>query len=56
MKRPSMRIGWPVAQAQGHNLGAVFQIAGDWQLLVEARRGEFESLDQTLSIPIRKGS
>ncbi len=37
-------------------LGAVFQISGDWQLLVEARRGEFESLDQTLSVPIRKGS
>jgi len=33
---------------------AVFPIAGDWQLRIEARRGEFESLTQTLSIPIRK--
>jgi copper transport protein len=29
-------------------------IPGDWQLTVEARRGEFESLRRTLSVPIRK--
>jgi copper transport protein len=29
-------------------------IAGNWQLVVEARRGEFESLRKTVSVPIRK--
>ncbi len=35
--------------------GAVFPIAGDWQLRIEGRRGEFESLTQTIPVPIRKG-
>jgi copper transport protein len=36
-------------------LGAAFPIAGDWQLSIEARRGDFDSFDKTLSVPIRKG-
>ena len=42
--------------APGHFavLGAHLALAGDWQLRLEARRGEFESLTQTVSIPIRK--
>ncbi len=35
--------------------GATFPIPGDWQLTIEARRGEFQSLTTTVSIPIRKG-
>jgi copper transport protein len=44
--------------APGHFavLGAHLALAGDWQLRIEARRGEFESLTQTVSIPIRKDS
>jgi copper transport protein len=34
--------------------GAQLALAGDWQLLVQARRGEFESLSATVSVPIRK--
>jgi copper transport protein len=33
---------------------AQLAIAGDWQLRVEARRGEFELLTQNVSVPIRK--
>ena len=36
--------------------GATFPFAGDWQLTIEARRGEFEALTQTITVPIRKGS
>jgi len=35
--------------------GATFPIAGDWRLTIEARRGEFQSLTQTVSVPIREG-
>jgi copper transport protein len=35
--------------------GAVFPLPGDWQVTIEARRGEFQSLTQTVSVPIRKG-
>ena len=44
--------------APGHFavLSAHLALAGDWQLRLEARRGEFESLTQTVSIPIRKDS
>jgi copper transport protein len=35
--------------------GATFPYAGDWQLTIEARRGEFEALTQTITVPIRKG-
>jgi copper transport protein len=34
---------------------AVFPLPGDWQVTIEARRGKFESLTQTISVPIRKG-
>jgi copper transport protein len=34
--------------------GAQLTIAGDWQLRIEARRGEFEVLTQTVSVPIRE--
>ena len=37
-------------------LGATFPIAGTWQLLVETRRGDFDSYETTLSVPIRKAS
>jgi copper transport protein len=36
--------------------GAQLALAGDWQLGVEARRGEFESLTASVSVPIRKES
>ena len=35
--------------------GATFPYAGDWQLTIEARRGEFEALTQTITVPIRRG-
>jgi copper transport protein len=35
--------------------GATFPQPGDWQVTLEARRGRFESLTQTISVPIRKG-
>jgi copper transport protein len=34
--------------------GAQLALAGDWQLRVEARRGEFEALTTTVSVPVRK--
>ena len=37
-------------------LGAAFPIAGSWQLMVEARRGDFDSYSTSLSVPIRKAS
>ncbi|HEX2433732.1 MAG TPA: FixH family protein, partial [Gaiellaceae bacterium] len=42
--------------APGHYTvhGAQLALAGDWQLRIEARRGEFEALTTTVSIPIRK--
>jgi copper transport protein len=30
-------------------------LAGDWELRIEARRGEFEALTGTVSVPIREG-
>ena len=59
---PSKQIGPLRFRAQrlapGHFavLGAQLALAGDWQLRLEARRGEFESLTQTVSVPIRKDS
>jgi hypothetical protein len=35
--------------------GADFAIAGDWQLRIEARQGEFDLFAETVSIPIREG-
>jgi copper transport protein len=42
--------------APGHYAahGAQLALAGDWQVRIEARRGEFEALTGTVSIPIRK--
>jgi copper transport protein len=42
--------------APGHYAvhGAQLTLDGDWQLRIEARRGEFEALTATVSIPIRK--
>jgi copper transport protein len=34
--------------------GAQLALAGDWQLAIEARRGEFEALTATVSVPITK--
>ena len=44
--------------APGHYsvYGADLAVPGDWRVRLEARRGEFESLDTTLSIPIREDS
>jgi copper transport protein len=36
-------------------LGAALPLAGDWDLDIGVRRGEFEHHEVTLSIPIRKG-
>jgi copper transport protein len=35
--------------------GAVFPQPGDWQVTIEARRGQFEALTQTVTVRIRKG-
>lgn len=35
--------------------GATFPQPGDWQMTIEARRGQFESLTQTITVPIREG-
>ena len=35
--------------------GAVFPLDGDWQVTIEARRGQFQSLTTTVSVPIRAG-
>ena len=35
--------------------GATFPQPGDWQMTIEARRGQFESLTQTINVPIREG-
>jgi copper transport protein len=34
--------------------GAQLALAGDWQLRVAARRGEFDAFEATVSVPIRK--
>jgi copper transport protein len=36
--------------------GAQLALAGDWQLRVETRRGEFDAATATVSVPIRKES
>jgi copper transport protein len=43
--------------APGHYVvyGADLALAGDWQLRVDARRGQFQAFDTTLSIPVREG-
>jgi copper transport protein len=33
----------------------VFPQPGEWQVTIEARRGEFEALTQTVTVPIREG-
>ena len=38
-----------------HTSSAVFPQPGDWQMTIEARRGQFESLTQTVTVPIREG-
>ena len=57
---PSKKIGPLRYEAQllapGHYAvhGAQFPLAGDWQLDFQGRRGEFEALPATVSVPIRK--
>jgi copper transport protein len=57
---PSKKIGPIRYEAQllapGHYAvhGAQFPIAGDWQLDFQGRRGQFEALPATVSVPIRK--
>jgi copper transport protein len=45
--KPAGELEWIVS-------GAQLIIAGDWQLRIEARRGEFEVLTRTISVPIRE--
>jgi copper transport protein len=45
--KPEGELEWVVS-------GAQLTIVGDWQLRIEARRGEFEILTQTVSVPIRE--
>jgi copper transport protein len=58
---PSQQIGplrFPARRlAPGHYAvyGADLALPGDWQLRLEVRRGQFQSLQRTLSIPIRGG-
>lgn len=47
--RPAGHMGFVVPNAQ-------LSPAGDWQLRIEARRGEFELLTATVSVPIREES
>jgi copper transport protein len=37
------------------NPAGVFPQSGEWQVTIEARRGEFEALTQTVTVPIREG-
>jgi copper transport protein len=59
---PSRRVGPLRFQAHplapGHYVvhGAELALAGDWQLRLDARRGEFEALAATVSANIRKDS
>jgi copper transport protein len=59
---PSEKIGplrfpaHPLAAGHYAVHGAQLALAGDWQLRIDARRGEFEALSATLSIPIRTDS
>jgi copper transport protein len=59
---PSWRVGplrldlEPVAPGHWTAPGVHLALAGDWQLRVEGRRGEFEALTGTVSVPIRKES
>ena len=57
---PSRRIGPLLLPAHhagpGHFIvhGAQLALAGDWQLRVDTRRGEFDAASTTVSVPIRK--
>lgn len=59
---PSRRVGplrftaHPLAPGHYAVHGAELALAGDWQLRLEARRGEFEALAATISVHIRKDS
>jgi copper transport protein len=58
---PSKQIGplrfrtWRLAPGHYVVYGADLALAGDWQLRVDARRGQFQAFDTTLSIPVREG-
>jgi copper transport protein len=57
---PSANVGplrypaHPLARGRYAVHGAQLALAGDWQLRIEARRGEFEALTTTISVPIIK--
>lgn len=59
---PSRRVGplrfdaHPLAPGHYAVHGAELALAGDWQLRLDARRGEFEALTATISVHIRKDS
>jgi copper transport protein len=44
----------PIARGEYAVHGAQLGLAGDWELRIEARRGEFEALTGTVSLPIRE--
>ena len=54
--RLKLELG-PHRAGPGHYsvLGAALPLAGDWDLDIGVRRGEFELHEVTLSVPIRKG-
>jgi copper transport protein len=43
----------PLARGRYAVHGAQLALAGDWRLRIEARRGEFEALTTTVSVPVR---
>jgi hypothetical protein len=57
---PSANVGplrypaHPLARGRYAVHGAQLALAGDWQLRIEARRGEFEALTTTISVAIIK--
>lgn len=57
---PSRRIGplrftaHPLAPGHYAVHGADLALAGDWQVRLQARLGEFEAIEKTIPIPIRK--
>ena len=49
------RLAWDrAAGAELQSVGAQLALAGDWQLRIETRRGEFDAASATVSVPIRK--
>ena len=57
---PSADVGlfasrWRIVPSHYTTPAGVFPQPGEWQVTLEARRGEFEALTQTVTVPIREG-